>query len=198
MQEIVGVWITQEGTVSATLDLAEGVDGADSEKVPDWLVAAAPAALTGAMTGATVGMAAGPYGALIGGLAGAALSGGAAAAATASAPKPAAPPKSAPPPRRAAPRPPPPPPPPPRPPSSAAAAPPAAGASGASAAGALDPAVIQALQQFAALAPSLIQLMAAQPPAATAQPTELGEAEAMHETDPASSSGQFEAVWTIP
>ena len=151
MQEI-GVWVTETGPVEATMSY--GVEGDDSEfKLPSW----ASGALSGAATGAMTGMAAGPYGALIGAAAGAAIGGVTAATAPSPAPpKPApkpqpprpvaqtaAPPAQAPRPPAQAPRP-------------AATTPPAGGQS----AGGQNAAIAQALRQFAAVIPSLIQLAA--------------------------------------
>ena len=144
MQEI-GVWMTETGPVGATMNY--GVEGDDSEfKLPSW----ASGALSGAATGAITGMAAGPYGALVGAAAGAAIGGVTAA----TAPSPAPPPKPKPQPPRpavqtAAP--------PARP-----AAPPPGGAQpgGGQSAGSQNAAIANALRQFAAVIPSLIQLTA--------------------------------------
>jgi hypothetical protein len=140
MQEI-GVWTTEEGTVTASLQLeSEITEDVSAEELPKWV----GGALTGALGGATVGAAAGPWGALIGAAAGATL-GGAAAAAE------------------------PPPPPPPKPPraSAPAARPPAPAASASASAGArADTALV--LQQLAAALPALIQLAASTAPASTA------------------------------
>ena len=91
----------------------------------------ASGALQGAAAGATTGLAAGPYGALIGGIAGAAIGGVTSATAK-------------PPPKSDAPKP------------GAAKTAPAGGPAG----GSSNTAVIQALQQFAAAVPSLIQIVA--------------------------------------
>jgi hypothetical protein len=146
MQEIIGTWVTEAGPVGARLDFGGEADG--EFKLPSW----ASGALSGAATGAMTGAAAGPYGALIGAAAGAAI-GGVTAAATPS-PPPAPPPKAAPAPQKAA-----------APTQSAPAAQPKAaptaqpkpvpaGGSGQNAA------IAQALQQFAAIVPALIQLAA--------------------------------------
>lgn len=91
----------------------------------------ASGALQGAAAGATTGLAAGPYGALIGGIAGAAIGGVTSATAK-------------PPPKSDAPKP------------GGAKSAPAGGPVG----GSSNTAVIQALQQFAAAVPSLIQIVA--------------------------------------
>lgn len=144
MQEI-GVWMTESGPIGATMSY--GAEGDDSEfKLPSW----ASGALSGAATGAMTGMAAGPYGALIGAAAGAAIGGATAAAA----PSP-APPKPAPRPQ------------PPRPAQAAQTAAPPAQAprpatppAGGQSVGGQNAAIAQALRQFAAVIPSLIQLAA--------------------------------------
>lgn len=146
MQEI-GVWMTESGPIGATVSY--GIEGDDSEfKLPSW----ASGALSGAATGAMTGMAAGPYGALIGAAAGAAIGGVSAAAA----PSPPTPPKPKPqPPRPAVQT---------APPPARPAAPPARPATpptgGGQSAGGQNAAIANALQQFAAIIPSLIQLTA--------------------------------------
>jgi hypothetical protein len=148
MQEI-GVWMTESGPIGATMSY--GAEGDDSEfKLPSW----ASGALSGAATGAMTGIAGGLPGILAGAAAGAAIGGVTAA----TAPQPAAPnpaPRALPPrpaqtaaPRAQAPRP-------------AQPAPrPATPPTGGQATGGQNAAIAQALQQFAAIIPSLIQIAA--------------------------------------
>ena len=134
MEEL-GVWTTAEGTTPAVLQLES------DEALPGW----ASGALQGALTGAATGAAAGPYGALIGLVAGAGL--GAAMGATA--PAAAAPAPSAAPAAAAAPAP--------------AASPAIAAASPSQVAGdgSNRTKAVLVLQQFAAVMPALVQLVAA-------------------------------------
>jgi hypothetical protein len=151
MQEI-GVWMTETGPINATMSY--GVEGDDSEfKLPSW----ASGALSGAATGAMTGIAGGLPGILAGAAAGAAIGGVTAATAPQPAaakpapkPQPPRPAQTAAPPARPAP-------PPARP-----AAPPATGgqSGGGQSAGGQNAAIAQALRQFAAVIPSLIQLAA--------------------------------------
>jgi hypothetical protein len=200
MQEI-GVWMTESGPVGATMNY--GVEGDDSEfKLPSW----ASGALSGAATGAMTGMAAGPYGALIGAAAGAAIGGVTAATAPQpAAPKPAPrpqpprPAQTAAPPAQAA-----------RPPQQAPrpATPPTGGqATGGQAAGGQNAAIAQALQQFAAVIPSLIQLAASTGGRAEGTDTSAdGEAawggESFESIDEGAAewavAGVTESAWSVP
>lgn len=137
MQEI-GTWSTQEGSSTAMLQFEAGVDDVNAQELPGWLTGALQGAAAGAMTGA----AAGPYGALIGAGVGGALG----AATSATAPPPASAPAA---PQPAAPS----------SPSQPAAAPSAPATAGQPPDGRAD--VIRALQQFAAIVPTLVQLVAA-------------------------------------
>jgi len=165
MQEL-GVWTTAEGSSVARLQLES------EEGIPGW----ASGALQGAATGAATGAAAGPYGALIGAVAGAGL--GAAMAATApgggqsggAAPSaPSAPAQG-------------------KPPAASSAAQPGADASSRAKA-------IQALQQFAAVAPALAQIVAASG-GKESPPGENGARESFLEADWGPES--FQGTWTVP
>jgi hypothetical protein len=140
----------------------------------------ASGALSGALGGAATGAAAGPWGALVGAAAGATIGGVAAATAP-------APPKT----------------PPPGAPSSPQSAP---GGSSAPVGGARSSA-IQALQQFAAAVPALIQLVAASgAPAKTGKPSELSDSDGIAEfvseenlgIDEWTTASEDEGAWTIP
>jgi hypothetical protein len=182
MQEI-GVWITEAGPVSASLEYAVQDVRGEEFQLPTW----ASGALQGAAAGAATGAVAGPYGALIGGALGA-LGGATTATAAPPAPaqsppqqsQPAAPPKAAP---------------------SAPAGP------AAPAAGAPNAALVQALQQFAAAMPALIQIVAASGTSAagpkrpeSGQPAATGEAVFASE---AGSGAEWvlaanQPTWTVP
>jgi hypothetical protein len=178
MQEI-GTWTTAEGTVTATLQLESEIgDDAAGPELPAW----ASGALSGALGGAASGAAAGPWGALIGAGVGAAVGG----ATAATAPKP---------------------PPPPKPPPSAASTPPASPPSAPASDSGSRTTAIQALQQFAAAVPALIQLVAASraAPAGT-KPSESWAAdgtgeliapEGAIEADEWTSYSEYEGAWTV-
>jgi len=167
MQEI-GVWITEAGTVEATLETAS--EGADEWNMPSW----ASGALQGAAAGAMTGAAAGPYGALIGAAAGGAI--GAATSAASPQPSPASSqaPASKP----------------------GAAKPPAKPASKPTGdAGRVQ--AVQALQQFAAVVPVLVQLIAA---GSGGKEVGTGDGDGLTESFEADEwgPGSFEGTWTIP
>jgi hypothetical protein len=136
-------------------------------------------ALTGALGGAATGSVAGPWGALAGAATGAVLGG----ASAASAPKPPA-----------------------TPPAQATTTPSPAPTTSSAPAGAAQSTAIQALQQFAAAIPALIQVVAASNTAKPGKATELSDAEAFAEfvsddnasIDEWTSSSQDEGAWTIP
>jgi phage tail tape-measure protein len=152
MQDI-GTWTTAEGTVNATLEYE--ADDLSEQELPGWV----SGALSGALGGAATGAAAGPWGALAGAATGAVL-GGAAAAAAPSAPPPSAP---APAPSTGAP-----------------AAPPPSPQAGAPA-NSTKATAIQALQQFAAAVPALIQLVAASGGTAKTKESEFNEIDGLDE-----------------
>lgn len=122
-------------------------------------------ALQGAVAGATTGAAAGPYGALIGAAAGGAIG----AATSASAPAPAAAPAGG------------------KPPAPGAAAPAASG-------DAARANVVAALQQFAAIVPTLVQLVASSGKGGK----ELGADGAERFEDAEWGPESFQGSWTIP
>jgi hypothetical protein len=168
MQEI-GVWVTDAGTVEATLETVS--DGVDEWSLPSW----ASGALQGAAAGALTGAAAGPYGALIGAAAGGAL--GAASAATA---------------------------PPPAPPSAGTPAP----KPDAAKPGAVKPTAkpggdagraqaVQALQQFAAAVPVLVQLIAG---GSGGKEVDTGDGGLSESFEAAEEWGpeSFQGTWTEP
>jgi hypothetical protein len=135
MEEI-GTWLTAEGTTPARVQLEADVTATE---MPSW----ASGLLQGAAGGAATGAVAGPYGALIGAVAGGAI--GAAGALSQPQPQPQARPAASP----AAP--------------TAPAARPAGAPSPTSAAsgGSNRAQIIVALQQFAAVIPALVQVVAA-------------------------------------
>lgn len=167
MQEL-GVWVTNAGTVPATLELESEAADVNAQELPDWVGGMAKGALAGAATGA----AAGPWGALIG-----AAAGGALGAAT-SAAGPVAPP-------------------------AAAAATSQSGAPTATATGKPAPPsdaakraqVAVALQQFAAMVPTLVQLLAAKGGGAREIAANGFAAE---EADGAWGPESFAGTWSVP
>jgi hypothetical protein len=166
MQEI-GVWVTERGTVDATLELAD--ESGDEWQLPSW----ASGALQGAAAGAMTGAAAGPYGALIG-----AAAGGAIGAATSASTPPAGGGAQTPAPKPGAGKPTPKP----------AAKPSGDGRTQA----------VQALQQFAAVVPVLVQLIATSGGGAK----EVGEADATGVTESLGADDwgpeSFSGTWTQP
>lgn len=161
----IGTWTSTSGTVGAVLEFESDTVDGTGAEMPGWL----SGALKGAAAGAATGMAAGPYGALVGAAAGGAIG---AATASASPPKPpASAPSSASAPSQSAPKP---------------------AGSGQSAAQAN---VIQALQQFAAVIPSLVQLVAT-----TGKAKEIDvSSDGAESTDDASWGPElFEGSWTVP
>jgi hypothetical protein len=167
MQEI-GVWVTEAGTVEAILETTS--DGGDEWSMPAW----ASGALQGAAAGAMTGAAAGPYGALIG-----AAAGGAIGAATSAASPPAAPASAQ------------------APASKPGAAKPAAKPAPKPTGDAGRAQAVQALQQFAAVVPVLVQLIAAGgggKEVGTGDGAELTESFEADEWGPES----FEGTWTQP
>ena len=177
MQEI-GTWTTEEGTVSAVMVLDSEIDDVSGQELPGW----ASGAISGALGGAATGSVAGPWG-LVAGLATGAVLGGAAGATKPS------PPKTAPPPGGA--------------PSSPPLAPTTSGSPGAG----VQSSAIQALQQFAAAVPALIQLVAASGATAKAgKPSEIGDVDGVAEFvsaenlafDEWTMTSESEEAWTIP
>jgi phage tail tape-measure protein len=168
MQEI-GTWETANGSVAAVLEFdSDEIDGNGSEEMPKWL----SGALQGAAAGAATGAAAGPYGALIGAAAGGTIGGAAAYAQQSSEPKtkPSA--------------------------TGGAAATPAKPASTPSSAPSSAQAnVIQALQQFAAVIPALVQLVASSKSGKESDVTD-GASELTGDSDWGPES--FEGAWTVP
>jgi hypothetical protein len=168
MQEL-GVWTTAEGSTAARLQLES------DEGMPGW----ASGALQGAAGGAATGAIAGPYGALIGAVAGAGIGAytgatappagsGAPSATGASTATGAAPtPKS---------------------PTSSGAQAPRDSASRAT--------VIQALQQFAAVVPTLVQLLAGSGGGKELSSADNGDRESYQEADWGPES--FRGSWTLP
>ena len=184
MQEI-GTWTTEEGTVSAVMVLDSELDDLSAQELPAW----ASGALSGALGGAVAGAGGGPWGMLAGAAAGATIGGVTAA----TAPKPPSPPPvlTAPPPGGTSS-------PPPAPPTSGPIVAPA---------GVAQSSAIQALQQFAAAVPALIQLVAASGATAKAgKPAELSDAEGFAEfvsaenlaIDEWTLASEDEGAWTIP
>lgn len=179
MLEEIGFWSTEEGTIGATLEFESDVSGPDAQELPSW----ASGALKGAAAGAATGIAGGPYGALIGAGVGA-LVGAASSGASSSSP-PTTPPKAAAPPA-----------------TGAARGAPASAAPGVTAAARTN--AVQALQQFAALVPALIQLVAASGQGARRTDSgedlpsgELGEvAENLY--GPGTAQESLEGFWTTP
>lgn len=167
MQEL-GVWITNAGATPATLELEADSWDASAQELPAWVTGAAKGALAGAATGA----AAGPWGALIGAAAGGAV-GAATSAATptpataGSAPSPATP---------------------------ATAVSPAAKPS-TSGDAATRAKVAQALQQFAMVVPTLVQLLATSGAGAKEIANGANGAES---TDDAWGPEAFVGTWSVP
>jgi hypothetical protein len=152
------------------------MDDVGAQELPAW----ASGALTGALGGAATGSVAGPWGMLAGAATGAVLGG----ATAASAPKPPAPGTTTP---------------------GTSTPTPASTASGAPAGGAQSTA-IQALQQFAAAIPALIQVVAASNTAKPGKPAEFSDAQAFAEfvsdenlaIDEWTAVSAEEGAWTIP
>jgi len=179
MQEL-GVWITNDGATPATLELEAETWDASAQELPAWVTGAAKGALAGAATGA----AAGPWGALIGAAAGGAV-GAATSAATptpataGSATSPATPATAG---------------------SATSPATPATAASPAikpstSGDAATRAKVAQALQQFAIVVPTLVQLLTTSGAGAKELANGANGAESM---DDAWGPEAFVGTWSVP
>jgi hypothetical protein len=163
-----GVWTTASGTSEASLEFDSDDSGIGATELPAW----ASGALKGAGAGAATGAAAGPYGALIGALAGGAL--GAASGAATPGPAASAAATAAPAQKNATP---------------GAATPPTDSSRAR---------VIQALQQFTAIVPALVQLVAAS--GQGGKEFGLGDVGKSRESLDGSDWGpeSFEGTWTLP
>ncbi len=172
MQEL-GVWVTNEGTKPASLQFESDGWDANAEELPSWLTGAAKGALAGAATGA----AAGPWGALIGAAAGGALGAATSATGPATAPTPSTAGGAT----GAA--------------ATATAAAPAAKPAAASGDAATRAKVAQALQQFALMVPTLVQLLATSSGGARELAVSENGAES---TADAWGPETFQGTWSVP